>query len=66
VSTLAQQHDLIDRISEYESAGDTYDDEEFLELFQDLVATGMIAHLQGSYQRIAHALISVGAIKAEG
>jgi len=45
---------MIDGIIAYECG--ELNDEETLELFQQLVATGTIFHLQGHYQRTAVAL----------
>ena len=53
--------ELTDRIIAYE-AGELSDEED-LRLFQDLVDTGMIRHLQGSYQRTAVRLIQSNYIR---
>jgi hypothetical protein len=58
--------DLADRLLAFEESRYELSEEEFFALFQDLVDTGMILHLQGSYQRVAQALIGVGAIKEPG
>lgn len=50
----------IDRIIAYEQ-GDL-DEEQTIELFQDLVNSGLAWSLQGSYGRTAMALISQGVI----
>ena len=49
-----------DRIYAYE-AGEL-DDEEIIELFQELLDSGYIHHLQGHYQRTAQGLIDEGLI----
>ena len=48
-------------IMDYEN-GDM-DNVEVLEFFQHLVNTGIINHLQGSYQRVATELLSQGMIE---
>ena len=49
---------MIDRIIAYESGQLT--EEEVVELFQDLIDSGMAWTLQGSYGRMAKALIDAG------
>jgi hypothetical protein len=52
--------DTVGQIMAYEEG--RLDDEETIELFQHLVSTGTIWHLQGSYQRAAQALLEDGLI----
>jgi len=58
---LNQAYDVVGKIMEHEDG--VLDQEETLELFQHLVDTGMAWQLQGSYGRIAVALIRAGYIK---
>jgi hypothetical protein len=51
---------LVDRIMDYENGDLDFD--ETLELFTELVSSGMIDSLQGSYQRTAAVLIKEGYI----
>lgn len=51
---------LVDRIMDYENGDLDFD--ETLELFTELVSSGMINSLQGSYQRTAAVLIKEGYI----
>jgi hypothetical protein len=51
---------LVDRIMEYENGDLDFD--ETLELFTELVSSGMIDSMQGSYQRTAAVLIQEGYI----
>lgn len=53
--------DLTDRIIAYES-GDL-DDDQAIELFQELVDSGLAWKLQGHYGRVARALIDEGFIQ---
>jgi len=55
-------YDRVVSIIEFENG--TLDDDGVLELFQDLVDTGLAWSLQGSYGRAANALIEAGHIKA--
>jgi hypothetical protein len=50
----------IDKIIAFEQ-GDL-DEDEVVDLFQDLIDTGLVWQLQGSYGRTAAYLISVGAV----
>lgn len=52
--------DLVNAIMEYEDG--TLDEENTIAFFQDLLDTGMIRTLQGSYQRMAYALLTQGLI----
>ena len=52
----------VDKIMDYESGEMTY--EEVIEFFQELVDTGAVWHLRGSYGRTAQALIEAGEISA--
>ena len=56
--------DVTDKIIAYES-GDL-DEQETLELFQHLLDTGIIHHLQGSYQRAAGSMLNAGLISFRG
>lgn len=53
--------DLVDAIIRFES-GDM-EDEEVIELFQNLVDTGLAWQLQGSYGRTAKSLIEAGLVQ---
>lgn len=55
--------DVTDAIINYECG--MLDEEKTIELFQELVNTGMAFTLQGSYGRTAVALIEAGLIKAK-
>ncbi len=52
--------DLMDQIMAYESG--EMDDGQTIEFFQELVNTGLINQLQGSYQRAASDLLRAGLI----
>lgn len=54
--------DLTNDIIRYEN-GDMTDEDEVIEFFQRLLDTGLIYHLQGSYQRMAAKLILDGIIE---
>ena len=56
--------DLADRLLRYEM--EDMGEDETLDLFADLVASGWIPHLQGHYGRMASALIQGGWISPEG
>ena len=56
--TQANQVNQIDQIIAYEQ-GDL-DQEEAIELFQDLINSGLAYQLQGHYGRTANALIEAG------
>ena len=51
--------DLVDKIITYES-GELSDEDEMVEFFQELINNGMAWSLQGSYGRMAMALIESG------
>lgn len=53
--------DVVDRIMRYE-AGEM-SEEETIVFFQELVDSGMVNKLQGSYQRTAAALAAAGHIR---
>ena len=53
--------DQIDKIIAFESG--ELNDEQVLELFQELVDSGLAWSLQGSYGRTAKALIEAGYVK---
>lgn len=53
--------DLVDRIMDFES-GYMNDETEIVRLFQDLIDSGLIRGLQGSYQRAAHRLAANGLV----
>ena len=55
---------LVDRIIDYETNNLT--DEQTLDLFADLIRTGMAWSLQGHYGRIASSLIEQGIISKDG
>ena len=52
---------LASRIIAYENG--ELDEEETIDLFQDLVSTGVINHLQGHYGRTAQSLIDGGLLE---
>ena len=54
--------DLVDKIIAFESG--EMDDDEVIEFFQELVDSGTVWSLQGSYQRAARRLIEAGLIEA--
>ena len=55
--------DFVNEIIAYESGELTFD--EVVDLFQRLIDTGVINHLQGSYQRTAYSLIEEGYIQCQ-
>lgn len=50
--------DIVGKIMDYE--GGSMDEEQIVEFFQELIDTEIIHDLQGSYQRMAKALIEAG------
>lgn len=56
--------DVVGKIIEFESG--EMDEEQVIELFQELVDTGMAWQLQGSYGRAAADLIKAGLVTAPG
>lgn len=52
--------DLVDKIIAFESG--EMDDEEIIDFFQELVNSGTVWSLQGSYQRMAQRLIEAGLV----
>ena len=56
--------DRVDLIMQFESG--ELSEEGIIELFQDLVDSGMAWTLQGHYGRTATALIEAGLVKAKG
>lgn len=56
--------DLLDFILRYESGDPDLTEEEFIDGFQALVDSGLAWELQGSYGRMAVALIEEGVVHA--
>ena len=56
--------DIVGNIIEFEAG--TLDDNSTLELFAELVRSGMVWDLQGSYGRTATAMIDAGLISETG
>lgn len=56
---------MVDKIIAYES-GELTDNNEILELFSELLKSGTIYGLQGSYQRIASDLVANGYLSIKG
>ena len=56
--------DIFERICDYEIG--ELSEEDTIDLFQDLVNTGMAWQLQGSYGRTAKAMIEAGVICQSG
>ena len=52
--------DITDRLIAFE--GDELDDDQTIELFQELVDTGLAWQLQGAYGRSANRLIEAGLV----
>lgn len=50
--------DLMDKIISFE--GGDMDEEELVEFFQEIINSGMVWQLQGSYGRTAQSLINAG------
>ena len=63
-SAESQQYDTTGQIIAYEQG--ELDQDEVIELFQHLVDTGLAWKLQGSYGRMAKALIDGGHISIKG
>jgi len=63
---LSEGHtmNVVDKIMDYESG--QMSEEEMIEFFQELVDTGIISSLQGSYQRTAMGLYQAGLIHKPG
>lgn len=53
---------MIDRLMAYEAG--TLTDAETIAFFQDLITSGIVWHLQGSYQHMAEQLLAAGVITA--
>jgi hypothetical protein len=64
-SVTLQAGKLTQRIADYES-GFLDDKREILYLFSDLLASGLINHLQGHYGRQARQFIQAGYLKEDG
>lgn len=52
---------IVNKIIAYENG--EMDETEVIEFFTDLITSGAIYHLQGSYQRMAHDLVRAGLIE---
>lgn len=61
---MARPSTLLDAIMAFED-GDL-DEDATIDLFQDLVDSGMVGHLQGFYGRTAEALIEDGLVVERG
>jgi hypothetical protein len=59
-ASKAMYKDIVEQIINFESGRLTKD--EIVEMFQDLIDTDTLQHLQGSYHRIAAELIEAGLI----
>lgn len=59
MKTKTETNALVDKIIAFEG-GEMQTEEEVIELFQELVDTGMAWSLQGSYGRMARDLINMG------
>ena len=57
--------DMTDKLIDYER-GNLHNKQEIVRLFQALIDTGLAWRLQGSYGRMAAALIRSGACKRKG
>lgn len=57
---MYQEKDLTSKIVDYENG--EMDQEEIVDLFKDLVSSGLVWELQGSYGRTAMQLINSGYI----
>ena len=55
---------VLQGIMDYENG--EMESSEVIDFFQNLVDTGIVYHLQGSYQRIAQTLIESGVITPKG
>lgn len=55
---------LVGKLAAYESGGLSF--EEVVELFQTLVDSGMVSHLQGHYGRTAEMLLESGHVVESG
>jgi rubrerythrin/predicted RNA-binding Zn-ribbon protein involved in translation (DUF1610 family) len=64
VSRKALRSDLVNKIMQYEDGG--MDQDEIVEFFQELIDSGTIHHLQGSYGRVAEQLIRQGLCHRRG
>jgi ferritin len=64
VSRTALNSDLVKKIMQYEDGG--MDQNEIVEFFQELIDSGTIHHLQGSYGRVAEQLIRRGLCHRRG
>jgi len=56
--------DITDKILDFESGQMT--EEEIIEFFQELIDSGMAWSLQGTYGRMAQALIDQGLVEVRG
>ncbi len=61
---MTKPYDVVGAIMEFEDG--SLSEDKTIELFQHLVDTGMAWTLQGSYGRMAHAMLQAGVIKEKG